>query len=276
MNRSGSEPQWPCLRFGDDRHPQGNMEIGENSCLRHSGIDIWATDLNYSEEEIQHLANCLSASETARADRLRTARDRNRYVARHGILRLILSAYFQCAPPEVEIRSNDKGKPYVVDGAHNAALQFSMSHSASLAVFAFGRYERIGIDIEKISGFPEMLEVAALNFTSTEIKEIYAAPEGSCDSTFFKLWTRKEALLKASGDGVLLPLSCVDGSTPRGELKMWRKKIKGDSSGREYSLMDVMVAPGFAAAVAACCTGNGFGINYKNYLSRGWNRAGPG
>jgi 4'-phosphopantetheinyl transferase len=174
---------------------------------------------------------------------------------------MVLSGYIQCAPPEVEIRSDDKGKPYVVDGAHKAALQFSMSHSAGLAVFAFGRCERIGIDIEEIRGFPEMLAVAALNFTSTEVEEIHAAPEENCASTFFKLWTRKEALLKASGDGVLLPLCCVDGSTPRGELRMWRKKIKEDSSGREYALMDVMVAPGFAAAVAACCIGNGFGIS---------------
>jgi 4'-phosphopantetheinyl transferase len=229
-------------------------------------VDIWAAGVDCTEAEIQHYAGFLSAAETARSARFRFARDRNRYVTRHGILRVLLSAYMKRAPHEVEICSGSTGKPYVVDRAHETALQFSMSHSAGRAVFAFGRSGGVGVDIERVSGFPEVREFAAVNFTPAEIQEVECCPESMRLEAFFKLWTRKEAVLKASGDGLSVPLSCVEVSSLTGGDATWSvRRIKGDASGREFRLADVMVAPGFAAALAAVNSGCDLSVTYRHF-----------
>jgi 4'-phosphopantetheinyl transferase len=240
--------------------------IFPEGCLKPGRVDIWVAGVDCTEVEIQHYSGFLSVAETARSVRFRFARDRNRYVARHGILRLLLSAYMKCAPHEVEICSGSNGKPYVVGRAHETALQFSMSHSAGVAAFAFGRSIAVGIDIERIGSFPEVREFAVVNFTPAEIQEVECCPESMRLETFFKLWVRKEAVLKASGDGLAIPLNCVDVSSLTGGDEAWSvRRIKGDASGRELRLTDVMVAPGFVAALAAENSGHDLAVTYRHY-----------
>jgi 4'-phosphopantetheinyl transferase len=145
-------------------------------------------------------------------------------------------------------------------------LQFSMSHSAGRAVFAFGRSGGVGVDIERVSGFQEVREFAAMNFTPAEIQEVECCPESMRLEVFFKLWARKEAVLKASGDGLAIPLNCVDVSTLGSYEVPWSvRRIKGDASGREFRLTDVMVAPDFAAALATVNIGCDLSVSYRHY-----------
>jgi 4'-phosphopantetheinyl transferase len=243
-----------------------HMPVAENSRLEPGRVDIWAADVDCEEAEIQHYSGFLSAAETARSARFRFDRERNRYAARHGILRVLLSAYMKCAPPAVEICSGSNGKPYVDDRAHETALQFSMSHSAGRAVFAFGRSGGVGVDIERISGFQGVQEFVAMNFTSAETQEVECCPESMRLEAFFKLWVRKEAVLKASGYGLAIPLNCVDVSTLGSNEVPWSvRRIEGDASGREFRLTDVMVAPGFAVALAAVNSGCELSVTYRHF-----------
>jgi 4'-phosphopantetheinyl transferase len=238
----------------------------EHGCREPGGIDIWTAGVDCTEAELQQYASLLSAAETARSARFRFARDRNRYTARHGILRVLLSAYTGCHPAEVEIRVDVNGKPYVVGQGHDADLQFSLSHSAGLAIFAFGRSGRIGVDIERISGFPEVREFAAMNFTPAELQELDGCPESTRLQVFFKVWTRKEAVLKASGDGLAIPLNRVDVSTLGSNAVTWSvRRIKGDASWSEFRLTDATVAPGFAAALATVSNGCDLSMTYRHY-----------
>ena len=214
------------------------------------GIDIWAAQTDRPEAEVRQYADVLSADEIERASRFRAARDRNRYIVRRGILRYLLSSYLCCDPPDTPIRVDDRGKPYVPGRQDESTVQFSISHSAGLAVLAFGRGASIGVDVERISGFDSMRQVAALNFTSTEMRELENASETECVGAFFRLWTRKEAVLKASGEGLLLPADCVDVSSPGNGEKTWVTRIKAGSHARDYRLADIAAAPGFAAAAA--------------------------
>jgi 4'-phosphopantetheinyl transferase len=163
---------------------------------------------------------------------------------------LLLSTCLCCEPRDVEIRIDSKGKPYAADQPHEPAVQFNLSHSAGMAVFAFGRCAGIGVDIERIKDFESMREVAALSFTSAELNELDNAPAADRAGTFFKLWARKEAVLKACGEGLLLPATCVDVSSPVNGERTWVTRIREASPEAEYRLTDVMAAPGFAAAVA--------------------------
>src|SRR5512139_4046174 len=98
-------------------------------------IDLWAAEVDCTDYEIRQYERLLSSAEIKRSGRFRFVRDRNRFVARRGILRVILSAYMNCEPLEVEIRSGFNGKPYVGGQEEKSDLQFSTSHSAGLAVF---------------------------------------------------------------------------------------------------------------------------------------------
>jgi 4'-phosphopantetheinyl transferase len=240
--------------------------IAENRFRKPGWIDTWTADVDCTEPETNRYAGLLSAAETARFARFRFARDRNRYAARHGILRVLLSVYLNCTPPEVEIRSDPKGRPYIVGPGHDAELQFSMSHSEGLAIYAFGRSGRIGVDIERISGFSEVQEFAAMNFDPAEIQELDGCPESTRLHVFFKLWTRKEAVLKASGDGLAIPLNRVDVSTLASNEAPWSvRRIEGDASGCEFRLVDVVAPPGFAAALAAVSSGFDLSVTYHHY-----------
>lgn len=225
--------------------------LSDNHRLEAGMIDIWVAEVDALEVEVEKYERLLSTSEAARSNRFHFARDRNRYVARHGVLRHLLAAYMRCKPEHIEIDSDSKGKPQVLNRAPEIDLQFSMSHSSGLVVLAFGQSIRIGIDIEKIRAFPELRGVVGRNYTPAEIREIDSSPVSARLEVFFQLWARKEAILKASGDGLSLDLRCVNVSTIRAGGGSWNlRKIEGKGLDCEFQLMDLKIAPGFAAAVA--------------------------
>ena len=230
---------------------------GNGPCgLEAGGIAVWVDTIDLEEDEVRSFAGLLSKAELTRAARYRFERDRRRYKVRHGILRQLLARYLNCAAPKIEIRSDEKGKPHAVDRTQAESLQFSLSHSAGMAVFAFTRATGIGIDIERISGFPEMQAFAEMNFTPVEIRELDDGAEGMRLETFFKLWARKEAVLKASGDGLAVPLNRVDVSSPSGFARPWvAAKIEGECPAREFRFKDLPVVPGFAVALATLACG---------------------
>jgi 4'-phosphopantetheinyl transferase len=233
--------------------------------LKSGMIDIWAAELDGSDVIIEAYEELLSPSEAVRSNRFHFARDRNRYVARHGILRLLLGAYMHSEPQDIEIHSDSKGKPHVVNRAPESDLQFSMSHSSGLVVFTFGQSVGIGVDIEKIRAFPELSGVVGHNFAPAEIKEINSSPERARLGVFFQLWARKEAILKASGDGLSLDLRCVDVSAVEAGRGAWSiRKIEGQGLVREFQLMDLSIAPGFAAAIATA-GGRETALRYRRY-----------
>jgi 4'-phosphopantetheinyl transferase len=242
------------------------MTPPEHGGLQPSDIDIWTAALDRPEEELQRYADLLSGGELARSARFRFARDRKRYVARHAILRMILSAYVRCSPRDVEIRSDLKGKPYIFNRKNSPALQFSMSYSAGLALFAFVRFGKIGVDVEQISAFPEMMELAAMNFKPAELQGLAGCSEKTRAELFFSYWGRKEAVLKASGEGLSIPLNQVDVSSLSCEAGSWGVcRILGGASGREFRLMDLKVEPGFAAAVAFESSSFDHAATYKDF-----------
>lgn len=240
------------------------MQISDNGERANVGIDIWMVQVDRPEVEVWQYAAMLSDDETARSSRFHAARDRNRYIVRHGILRLLLSAYMGCEPPDIEIRIDSNGKPYVMDQPHELAIQFNISHSAGLAMLAFGRCAGIGVDIERINDFESMRDVAALSFTSTELNELDNTPETDRIEAFFKLWARKEAVLKACGEGLLLPATCVDVSSPFGDERTWITRIREARPEGEYRLTDVAAAPGFAAALAVAGS-HGVTLTHRRY-----------
>jgi 4'-phosphopantetheinyl transferase len=157
------------------------------------------------------LRNKLQASEISRAEKFRFDDDRLKYIAGRAWLRELISRYLQHNPLDLEIEVNQYGKPYVNGMQNSDTLQFNLSHSGDWIVYAFGLRDELGIDIEKINGSIDHIETAEQFCTVNELCYMKDS-ENKAELTekFFRIWTRKEAVLKASGMGLFPNLRRVD------------------------------------------------------------------
>ncbi len=210
---------------------------------------MWYALIDRTQAEIGKFERSLSPEETDRARRFRKVSDRERYLVRQGILRGLLSQYLNSDPSHVEIHRDVKGKPYLPAWMNPDNLQFSESDSDNMAAFAFCRSSRLGVDIEKIREFPDMLEVVEQHFTQREKHEILSCPQDQRLMLFYRFWTRKEAVLKAQGEGLLKPLDSVDVAGCQGPGP-WKVGVPGEAGVEDYSVSDVDGPAPFAAAVA--------------------------
>jgi len=160
-------------------------------------IDLWSLALDASPATVAALAALLSEEERERAERFAFAHLRRRFIVRRGALRLLLGHYTGMEAGSIVFRHAGRGKP-LVDGAPH----FSASHSGDLAIYAFTNASEIGIDVERIRGVEDAEGIAKRFFAPEELTQIAALRAEERDHAFLKLWTRKEAYLKATGDGL--------------------------------------------------------------------------
>lgn len=177
-------------------------------------IHIWQAWLDVEQRERERLSAYLSADERARADRFVFANDREHFVVARGRLRELLGMYLERPPQSLEFRTGPYGKPTLVD---RADLRFNLTHTHGLALYAFAMNRELGIDAEKIR--PEFAgeEIAERYFSAAEQSELGKLPPQLRTSAFFLCWTRKEAYVKAHGNGLQIPLSSFDVSLTPGD-----------------------------------------------------------
>ena len=164
--------------------------------------------------------------------------------ARH--FALLLGRYLQIPADSLRIEEGPQGKPFLADGLHPSELKFNLSHSHGLAVFAVARQREIGIDVEKIRDDFASREIAQRYFSPQEIAELDALPLPLHALGFFQCWTRKEAYVKARGDGLQTPLDSFSVTLTPGQLP---ELTSCDSPC--WSIYSFQPFPEFAAAVVA-------------------------
>jgi len=202
---------------------------------------VWADLDRAATAALPRWREILSQDENARAARFRFARDRNRYIARRGILRLLLARQLDRAPAALRFGANAYGKPLLIGGG----CEFNLSQSRGLALFALGADIAIGCDIEfhdrgfLAENIPERF------FSPAELDELRAAPAEAQIIAFFNGWTRKEAYIKARGLGMSLPLDSFDVSLAPDERPPLHRGCVG------WSARTVAPAPGCSAAIIA-------------------------
>ncbi len=179
-------------------------------------IHVWRAFLSGDQTILRKLESTLAADEKARAARFMFESDRGGFIAARGILRDLLGRYIHCAPQTIEFTYGARGKPAVASRGTQPAICFNLSHSRGLAVIAIGRGREIGIDVELIR--PEFAgqEIAKRYFSTKEIEELNRLPAELRTEGFFLCWTRKEAYIKAKGDGLHISLDSFDVSLSPG------------------------------------------------------------
>jgi 4'-phosphopantetheinyl transferase len=212
--------------------------------LTDSELHIWRASLRLDAAVLRRLEAHLSPGERSRAERFHFDRDRDRYVGARGILRELLGSYLSQDPAELELSYGPQGKPAVRNNDPQKRIQFNLSHSHDLAVYAFARNRELGIDLEPIQ--PEFADgnIAERHFSARELDEWdRLIPELRAEA-FFLCWTRKEAYVKARGEGLQIPLASFSVTLTPGQPE----ELHSTDSAR-WQLHSFQPAPGYAAAV---------------------------
>jgi 4'-phosphopantetheinyl transferase len=207
-------------------------------------IHLWRASLDCEHARLERLEVLLSPDERSRADRFLFAIDRNRYIAGRGMLRELLGRYVNLPPGEVQLSYGVQGKPALRARTLETPLQFNLSHSHAIAIYAFARNRQLGVDIEQIRHEFSSEEIARRYFSPTELDELRSLPPDRRVQGFFHGWTRKEAYVKARGGGLQIPLESFDVSLTPGQPE--RLRSEDDS---RWTLRSFQPAPGYVAAV---------------------------
>jgi len=210
-------------------------------------IHVWRASLGRNSACLQELVKTLSSDELDRANRFHFEADRSRFIIARGILRNILSYYLGIEPHQLQFCYGSHGKPALKTCD---LLHFNLSHSQDLALYAFTRDRQIGIDLEYVRHLPGLDQIVAQFFSIRERATFLALPSSQQPAAFFHGWTCKEAILKALGDGLALPLNQFDVSLlPDRPAKLF--SINGDRTAAERWLLQSFIpAPDYVAAVA--------------------------
>ncbi|BAZ44768.1 phosphopantetheine-protein transferase [Chondrocystis sp. NIES-4102] len=182
------------------------QQLTQHPVLNDSQVHVWRANLDLPTNTIEQLTSYLSEDEIARAYKFRFQQHQRRFIAARGILRQILGNYLQISPPNLQFEYSDRGKPSI----SNNALQFNVSHSHEYALYGFTYQQAIGVDLEYTRSMPDTLKIAQRFFSPREFKLISDVTSEQQSTTFFKIWTAKEAYLKAVGTGLSGSLSAVE------------------------------------------------------------------
>jgi 4'-phosphopantetheinyl transferase len=212
-------------------------------------VHLWVGELEAHGAELPRLAETLSPDELARAACFRFHRDREQFIVSRGLLRAILAKYLRIAPEALRFCYGAFGQPMLAQGA----IKFSVAHTAGVVIHAFTLGRRIGIDIECLERTAEADELVECHFTPAERINFHALCPEQKRKAFFRGWTRKEAYLKATGEGLTRPLSQIEvrpAATPPAMLLLTDGRREAG-----WSFWELAPVPGYLATVVAQGTG---------------------
>lgn len=221
-------------------------------------VHLWVASLDVAAEELATLRRGLAPDEERRAAQLCFATDRRRFIVRRGLRRAILAGYAGGGPASLRFRAGPWGKPALAGGDD---LHFNCSHSGGLAAVAVTRGRRVGIDVEGLRPVPDALAVARSLFCPVELAALAAVPAAELDEAFLRCWTRKEAYLKASGEGLGGALAGASSlASPRWPAGM-DAPGEGETALGRWGVREFAPGPGYVGAVAS--EGSGWSVRCR-------------
>lgn len=218
-------------------HPSFHLSDGR--------IEVWCIEATAPGNVLRQLEAFLSAEEKDRAARFQFERHRNAFVVARGVLRRLLARYVGTSPADVIFEYGPNGKPSLP----GCKVEFNISHTDGIVILAFAQDCALGIDIECIRPVDHMMQIAGRFFCPAEAKELAALPEEQRERAFFLCWTRKEAYVKAIGNGLSMPLSEFHVTLKEDEPARF-VRIGKVSDASEWVLHNLDVSPAYAAAIA--------------------------
>jgi 4'-phosphopantetheinyl transferase len=224
--------------------PPKTLLLGDNE------VHVWRASLEQPPSQVERLQRKLSQEELERAKRFHFQRHRAYFIVARGLLRTILSRYLKIEPRRLHFQYGPKGKPELAGETSRRGLRFNVSHSHNLALYAVTRGRQIGVDVERIRPDVAGEKIAERFFSPREAATLRELPASVRQEAFYTCWTRKEAYLKAVGEGITLRLDQFEVSVTPGEPAVLLS-INGDPKEASYwSLKGLGPGPGYVGALA--------------------------
>ena len=206
-------------------------------------VHSWCASLDVPPETSARLYATLTPDERTRSARFRFEREQQRFIAARGVLRDLLGRYLQIQPGKISFVYNAFGKPDLGPEFANR-LKFNLSHSAGLALIAITTASNVGVDLEYIQAQSAHADIAQCFFSAAEVDYLSALPGHLYAEAFFSCWTKKEAYLKACGEGLATPLNSFSVPLTTEPAPTPVELCAG------WSLYTLRPAPGYAGALA--------------------------
>jgi 4'-phosphopantetheinyl transferase len=223
------------------------MQTSRSFQISTRDVHVWTISTKASDALVGRLERILAKDEIDRASRFRFRHLRDSFILVRGFLRCLLGQYLDLDPAMIGFTYGDKGKPALCSGS---ALQFNLTHSTGLAAIALTSRCPIGVDLEHMRQMHDMQQLADRYFCWEEAAEIMSLPPSDRERAFFCCWTRKEAYIKAIGDGLSCPLDSFRVSVQHdGDARLIH--VGGDTgTAKAWALHDLVLAADYAAAIA--------------------------
>lgn len=222
----------------------------ESFILSNDDVHIWSASLNQTEAHHRQFLQTLSRNELARMSHYTDEGKKKHFTLSHGLLRTILGRYLGIEASEVRIRYEQHGKPVLAQSYRSEALHFSLSHSFDRVIFGLVLNRRIGIDLEYVRPISGIDHITKRFFSMSEHALLQSLPKNQKVRTFFQIWTRKEAYLKAWGKGILQPMGWFDVSREPGKVTGAFNGLGKAQEFSGWSHRDIIPFGGHLAAVA--------------------------
>ena len=211
-------------------------------------VHVWRLPLDGPAPD--WLERVLDPTERKRAEHFQFARDRDRHVIAHGLLRHVLGRYAGIPAGAIAYRVGLRGKPCLAVTPGRPPLRFNLSHSADLALCAVTLRRELGVDVEQVRGDRDHQGIAERFFSPAEFTGLRALPPAQRQDAFYACWTRKEAYAKARGEGLSLALDSFDVSVAPAAPAAVLRSEAGPAETTRWRLEELRPAPGYVAALA--------------------------
>jgi 4'-phosphopantetheinyl transferase len=217
-------------------------------------VDVWFVDLQQAQCALAALHGVLDDAERRRAAAYLRPELGSRFTAARGVLRLVLSRYLDCAADRLAFATAEYGKPYLAspsNGDQLAPPRFNVSHSGQQAVYAISPQFELGVDVEQVRPIARLPGLVRQVCSPHEQALFQALPETAQLPWFLRVWTRKEAVSKAVGEGLRLAFRefavCASGSSSHFPVTLPARRLQAL---REWTVCDLPAEHGYQAALA--------------------------
>lgn len=221
------------------------MELSRND------IHVWSYHFDQVTIPFSQLLQVLSSDELKRADHFQLEKDKRRFILCRALLRMTISHYLNFEPGQIEFSYGAYGKPALSYPFCEDNLEFNLSHSNDLMLFAITRGHKVGIDVEHLRNIPRIELLVERYFSFKEINAFHTLPLHEKQANFFRVWTRKEAYAKAMGWGLAFPLDGID--------VCWLVPFQNSHQAFGYSFFDLNPTEGYVASVVV--EGSGYRLS---------------
>ncbi|MBW1895048.1 MAG: 4'-phosphopantetheinyl transferase superfamily protein [Deltaproteobacteria bacterium] len=219
--------------------------------LSENDVHVWIASLDDSGIPAQDFAQILSEGERRKADRFVFERDKDRFVTRRGVLRTIIGRYYLAIQPyRLKFHYGVRGKPHLAECSGDDTLRYNQADSNGLALYAFSKNRDVGIDVEFMQHLTDAQQIVDGSFSEYEKAAYNTLLEREKHEAFFNCWTRKEAFIKAIGEGLYFPLDQFDVSIAPGESARLLRVAGQPEVAFKWSLTAFTPEAGYKAALA--------------------------